>query len=389
MKVLIVTFEYVPFSGGIARYTYEIAQGLSRVGCSVRVLAPEYPDCHEIDARCAYRTERMKVGHGDSEFTRFIPGLRYLRNNIINFKPDIVLLTSDLAHGIGALTCYRFQIPFVAVVHGSEIVKHFPPKDIKKSIQSTWLKFCYSKADAVFCVSSYVRELMLGAGFEVQKLYVIYNGINDRLLTIPKNFNNIALIKNRYKLHNKKVILTIARLVSRKGQDLMIKAMPAILSRDANICYVVVGSGEDEMYLKKLAKDHNVEHAIIFTGEISEREKIDYLDLSDVFVLLSRSDGVRVEGLGLALLEAAARGKPLIGTNHGGINEIIDDDINGYLVEPANVEQVADRAMIILNNPDLAKNMGERVREKVSEYFTTTKMARQTKHRLEIILNLT
>jgi glycogen synthase len=66
VKVLIVTFEYVPFSGGIARYTYEIARGLSRVGCSVRVSAPEYPDCHEIDARCTFQTERMKVGHGNS-----------------------------------------------------------------------------------------------------------------------------------------------------------------------------------------------------------------------------------------------------------------------------------------------------------------------------------
>jgi phosphatidylinositol alpha-1,6-mannosyltransferase len=312
-----------------------------------------------------------------------------LRNTLINFKPEIVLLTSDLAHGIGALTCYRFQIPFVAVVHGSEIVKHFPPKNIRKSIQSPWLKFCYSKANAVFCVSSYVRELMLNAGFAAHKLYVIHNGIDDRLLTIPKNFDAMASLKNRYELHNKKVILTIARLVSRKGQEQMIRAMPAILSRDANIGYVIVGTGEDEMRLKQLAKDHNVEHAIIFTGEISERDTIDYLDLCDVFVFLSRSDGVRVEGLGIALLEAAARGKPLIGTFHGGINEIIDDGIHGYLVEPSDVEQIAERAVTILNNPALAKNMGERARKKVSEYFTATKMARQTKHRLEIILNLT
>ena len=119
MRVLIFTFEFAPYSGGIARYTHEVATGLSRLGCDVFVLAPSYGFGEELDTTEPFTTARMAVRHGGTELFRFVPGFVSLRRAIGRFSPDIVLLTSDLAHGIGAVVCARKGLPFVPVVHGS------------------------------------------------------------------------------------------------------------------------------------------------------------------------------------------------------------------------------------------------------------------------------
>ena len=387
MKVLIVTFEFVPFSGGIARYTYEIARGMAALDCQVTVLAPTYNHCKEIDAQSNFKTIRMPVRHdGKAEFLRFLPGLKSLNRQIVTSRPDVVLLTSDLAHGLGAVVCVRNQVPFAAVIHGSEIVKHFPPKSLRKYFQYPSLKFCYTRAGVVFCVSRYVRNLMLEAGFDGSKLFVVHNGIDEKLLSIPYNTEAVTALRQKHGLKNKKVILTIARLTARKGQDQMIRSMPALLTKDPNVCYILIGTGEDKNDLEKLVQEVGIKDAVIFTGEIAEAEKIHYLDLCDAFVLLSRNDGQRVEGLGISLLEATARAKPLIASSHGGIKEIVKDGVNGFFVDPRNYSQVADRIARILQDANLAKHLGESAKETVAENFTTSQMAQKTTQRLAALL---
>lgn len=385
MKVLIVTFEYLPFSGGIAKYTFEIAHGLANLNCEVKVLAPSYPN-QQDDRQRGFKVIRMNVRHESAEFLRFLPGLAGLFQGIRSFTPDIVLLNSDLAHGIGGFLCYLLRLPFVAVIHGSEITKHFPPQSFKKRFQRPWLHFCYSRANAIVCVSKYVRDLVKTAGFDETKLKVIYNGVDESLLSKPVNRRGIFAIRKRHNLHGKKILATVARLVRRKGQDRMIAAMPSILSRDSNICYVVVGAGEDEVRLKQLARQLNVAHAVIFTGEISEGQKNNYIDLCDIFVLLSRHDGQRVEGLGISLLEAAARGKPLIGAPHGGISEIIAEGSNGHLIDPANIAQLTETILELLNTPALIMAMGAAAKAKVAKHFTTSGMAGKTKALFDSVL---
>lgn len=385
MNVLIVTFEYVPFAGGIARYTFEVAKGLFRLGCTIRVLAPQYPGSTKIDRQCDFRTVRMKVTHGTKELTRFLPGLKYVRDHIKAFKPDAVLLTSDLAHGIGAWQCIRSRIPFCPVVHGSEIVKHFPHSGMKRRVQARWLKFSYDRANTVICVSEYVRNLMITAGFDGQKLQVIHNGIDEQLLTTPRNDNKIRALRERHNLQDRKVIMTMARVVQRKGQDQMIQALPKILNREPKACYMIVGAGSDASYFKRLAQETGVANNVIFTGEIPESEKIHYLDICDVFVLPSRGDGHRVEGLGISLLEAAARAKALIGTDHGGIKEIIKNAETGFLIPAHSREQLANRVIELLADPGLAQQLGAGAKRKISGAFTTVAMARKTKALLEAI----
>ncbi len=382
MKVLVVTFEFVPFSGGIAYYTQSIAKGLADLHCDVRVLAPRYPHDDAVDGQNRFHTVRMDVSHGTGELTRFVPGLRYLNEHIRQFDPDVALLTSDLAHGIGSWACKRSGVPFVTVVHGSEIVKHFPPRNLKQVIQSRWLRWAYTNAGAVFCVSHFVKSLMVSAGFDERRLMVVHNGVDDAMVETRTASADVAAVRTRYGLDGKLIILTLARLVPRKGQAQMIRAMPAILERYPNACYVIAGTGEESDRLKALAKDLAVDDAVVLTGEVPAVEKIPLLDLCDVYVLPSLAVGQRVEGLGIAVLEAAARARPVIGTRHGGIGEIIEDGVTGYLVDEADPAQLAARVLALLNDRPLAKRLGAAARERVQNEFLATHMSERSKHHL-------
>ncbi len=385
-KVLIVTFEFVPFSGGIANYTLSVAKGLAELGCEVRVLAPHYPNCEQGDRHRNFETVRMSVSHGAAELTRFVPGIRDLNRQLRGFRPDVALLTSDLAHGLGSLLCILHRIPYVTVVHGSEITKHFPARGVKRSVQALLLRRCYRRAHVVVCVSHFVRDLMLAAGFSAETLRVVHNGVDDAFLETPRSARHIAELRDRYELHEKKIVLTVARLVRRKGQREMIRALPAIRARFPETRYVIAGVGDEERHLRALAGQIGVQDAVVFTGEISDADRIHFLDLCDVYVLPSRGAGPRVEGLGIALLEAAARGKPLIGGRHGGIGEIIEDGKNGFLVDPTDPAQLATHVVRLFDEPETARRMGAAAHRTVLDRFRGVTMARATKRELETLL---
>lgn len=377
MKVLVVTFEYPPFSGGIATAAVTVAEGLAHLGCEARVLAPWYPGCEALDATFASTVARMRVGHGTREMVRFVPGFAHLFREISRFRPDVALLASDLAHGIGAVACGARRVPFVPIVHGSEIAKHFPPRTLKQRVQAVWLRHAYERADRVVCVSAYVRGLMEEAGFDPARLAVIRNGVADALTDVPRDPARERSLRSRLGVGDRRVVLTFARLTPRKGQDVMIRALPDVLRRHPRTCYLVAGTGDDRARLERLAEETGVAGAVVMAGRVPEEDKITLLDLCDVYVLPSREEAQRVEGLGIALLEAAARAKPLVAGRHGGVPEVVEHGVGGWLVDPQDPADVAARVGDLLDDPEGAARMGRAARERVSGRFLARSMASQ------------
>lgn len=383
MKVLVVTFEYPPFAGGIATWALTVAESLAGLGCSVRVLAPWYPGCEALDAGLASATVRMRVGHGTRELVRFVPGLVHARRELAAFRPDVALLASDLAHGVGAAACAAAGVPFVPVVHGSEIAKHFPPRTLKQRVQGAALAWAYRRAARVVCVSAYVRGLMVDAGFDPARTDVVRNGVPRRLLDAPRDPEREAGLRARLGLGDAPVLLTFARLTPRKGQDVVIRALPGILERHPAVRYVVAGGGDDEPRLRALAAQAGVARAVTFAGRVDEADKLALLDLSEVYVLPSREEAQRVEGLGIALLEAAARARPLVAGRHGGVPEVVEDGVNGVLVDPHDPGAVADAVGRLLGDPAAAAAMGSRGWARVEAEFLSDGMGRAYREILE------
>jgi phosphatidylinositol alpha-1,6-mannosyltransferase len=164
-----------------------------------------------------------------------------------------------------------------------------------------------------------------------------------------------------------RIILTVGRWQADeryKGMDTLISALPRLLHEWPDLQLVAVGGGDDQAWLEQLAEGCGVRRHVHFFSELSYPELAACYSACDIFALPSRG-----EGFGLVYLEAMARGKPVIGGAHGGAPEVIDDGRTGYLVQHGDAPQLATSIETLLANPELAREMGARGRERVNRDF--------------------
>ena len=170
-------------------------------------------------------------------------------------------------------------------------------------------------------------------------------------------------------LTDKKVIVSVGRLVHRKGQDTLVEALPAILSSVPDAHLIFVGEGPYKDYLVKRASELKVTQAITFIGRIQYAQLPRYICVGDIFAMPSRSRlaGLEVEGLGIVYLEASACGLAVIGGKSGGAPDAVLEGETGFAVDGTSPEEVANAAIKLLSDPALAQQMGARGRKWIIE----------------------
>ncbi|WP_019204223.1 glycosyltransferase family 4 protein [Tsukamurella sp. 1534] len=193
-------------------------------------------------------------------------------------------------------------------------------------------------------------------------------------------------LRARYGLgEDEPVVLCLSRLVPRKGQDMLIRALPRIRSTVPGAKLVIVGGGPYAETLHTLARQSGVDEAVIFTGGVAADELASHHNLGDVFAMpcRTRGAGLDVEGLGIVFLEASATGKPVVAGDSGGAPETVWEGESGHVVPGRDVEAIADAVAGLLADPDRAAAMGARGRELVGEHFNWRRLG----HRLQTLLN--
>jgi phosphatidylinositol alpha-1,6-mannosyltransferase len=191
-----------------------------------------------------------------------------------------------------------------------------------------------------------------------EKITLIHNGVDTKRFTPGRKS---AVLTDRHGLSGKKIILTIGRIVPRKGLDTVVRALPRILKQVPNAHYLIVGSGEYQPALKYLADKTGVADRVIFAGRVTESELVDYYRLCDVFAMPNRDmPGGDTEGFGLVFLEANACGKPVVGGRAGGAVEAVIDGENGLLVDGWSIQDVADAITRLLTDTKLYQHLAER-----------------------------
>ena len=270
---------------------------------------------------------------------------RYLRRE----KPEIVHTHLFGGDTWGRIAAIFARVPvIVSTEHNTNLDEGWAKRKIKK-----FLSFFTKK---IVAVSEAVREYSVSRDrIKAKKITVILNGIDILKFS--------AAEKERFS--NPPVIAVIGRLDEQKGHKYLFEALNLI--KMIQWVLWVVGDGSLKNNLELLAKDLNLRERIIFLG--ARRNVAEILGQIDIFVLPSLW-----EGLGLAVLEAAAAGKPIVASRVGGIPEIISDGETGILVEPKNVKSLADGLEHVLLGTAEAKEMGERVREVVREKFSVGQM---------------
>ncbi len=176
-------------------------------------------------------------------------------------------------------------------------------------------------------------------------------------------------IRARLGLTDRPVVVCVSRLVRRKGQDTLIRAMPRILAAEPDTVLLIVGGGPYEKDLRRLAQETGVAASVRFTGAVPWSELPAHYGAGDVFAMpcRTRRGGLDVEGLGIVYLEASATGLPVVAGDSGGAPDAVLDGETGWVVRGGSPEEAADRITTLLADAELRRRMGERGREWVEE----------------------
>lgn len=212
-------------------------------------------------------------------------------------------------------------------------------------------------ADKVIAVSSFTCDAMAGQmQLAPAAMELIQNGVDvERFVPAAPAPELIA----RHNLAGKQIILTVGRLVARKGVDMTIRAMQQVIARRPNVHYLIVGDGELRGELERMIADAGLEQWITIVGKVSDADLLRYFQLCDLFVMPNRTmpDG-DTEGFGLVFREANACGKPVVGGRAGGAVEAVEDGVSGLLVDGYNPDEIAAAIEAILGDPVLAQRLG-------------------------------
>jgi phosphatidylinositol alpha-1,6-mannosyltransferase len=267
----------------------------------------------------------------------------------------------------------------VAVIaHGMEVTKN--GDRLRRRIG---LKWAFGSADLAVAVSRYTRMRVLEFGVDPDHVRVLPCGVD------PERFRrrDRDAARAHFGLGDRPILLTLSRLVSRKGHDLVIHALPEILRAVPRALYVIAGPPNPpyEARLRALAQELGVGDALLFLGYVRPDEMADLYSAADVYVMASRtqSGDDNFEGFGITYLEANACGVPVVGADSGGVADAIVDGETGYLVPQDDAPALATRLTTLLADPVTAHRMGVAGRARVEREFTWDRIAARFLEALE------
>ena len=172
-------------------------------------------------------------------------------------------------------------------------------------------------------------------------------------------------LRSELELNDRPTIISVGRLVHRKGQDRLVEAMSRIVAELPDAILVFIGEGPHRKELDRLVAKHNLDKNVRFIGRIQYSDLPRYIALGDIFAMPSRSRlfGLEVEGLGIVYLEASACGLPVVGGSSGGAPDAVKDGVTGFVVDGNDIDQIAERIIHLLRDEELRRKMGKAGRD--------------------------
>jgi len=351
-SLLFVTPNFPPAIGGVQTYSAALARELSLRVRNFSVIAPLKRSARKEDRALPFRVVRVPELKDNFCFSATLPILALSRKHTY----DTVFCTHWTA-AYAAITARRAggAKKIYCAVHGKELLLR--PLSRVALAQSAYDKLretVLERADGFFPVSTYTADLLREAGVEQSRIAVVNNGV-DLKQYHPFDASDL---RERLNLAGRSVLLTVARLVERKGVDIVLRALVELRKQVSNIAYVVVGDGPAERELQALSRRLGVDDCVWWVGRAKNEELAQYFNLSDIFVMPARSERPDVEGFGLVFLEASACARPVVGTHAGGIPDAVAHGKTGLLVKPNNVEEFSSAVLGLLRDPEWASRLG-------------------------------
>jgi phosphatidylinositol alpha-1,6-mannosyltransferase len=336
MKTLLFTLEYPPFHGGVANY----------YGSLVKY----WPKPDEISV---LNNNDGRLINKKLPLLKWPPAYFILHKKIKQEKIQHILVGQILPLGsVAYLVSKTVKIKYSVFLHGMDL--SFAIINLRKK----WLAGKILKnADKIICINSYVAEMARQAFPDIKHKIIIVNpGVDGHIM---HNAQNITQLKEKYNLENKIVLLSVGRLVKRKGFDMVIKAMPAVLKRIPNLVYIILGDGEEQKNYELQITNYKLRNEVLIIKNASDQERNSWYNICDIFIMPSRNINGDFEGFGLVYLEANLAGKPVVAGKSGGVSDAVIDGLNGLLVDPEDLNQITSAITKLAQDQSLRQKLGE------------------------------
>lgn len=374
-----LTWEYPPrVVGGIARVVNDLSKRLIKDGHDVTVVTYKEGNVpyYELDKGVkVYRVDNFMINASN-----FIDWVMQLNFNMIAKASEIIQKEGefDVIHAHDWLVAYAaktlkhsYNIPLVSTIHATEAGRNSGIRDSQqKYINDTEWMLTYESTE-VIVNSNYMKgELQRLFGLPFEKINVVPNGVDLLLYSgVDRNYE----FRRRYAMDNEKIILFVGRLVYEKGVQHLIAAMPKILNGYHDAKLVIAGKGGMMDELKQEANALDLGDKVYFTGYINGKDVPKLYKAADVAVFPST-----YEPFGIVVLEAMLSERPIVVSDIGGLNEIVQHRENGMKCYAGNANSIADSILELLYNPELCANVTKKAKAKVRNEYNWNKIAQDT-----------
>jgi phosphatidylinositol alpha-1,6-mannosyltransferase len=367
-RQLLLSYDFPPIGGGIARVTGELARRYPPG--SLLISTGRYPGSAAVDAQLPNQVDRVGIR---STRLRTLQGLvlwsRRARRLARAFQPGFVWCGNLKPAGFPALWLHRREgIPYGLMFYGSELLL------LQQRIRNSRLKRAAAEltlrnAAVLVAISDWTRRLCLEVLSEI--------GSRADVRTIPLGTDPVHFrpgmdtrtVRARYGLDNRRWLLTVARLVGHKGIDTGLRVLAALRDAYPDLRYAIVGSGPTQPQLEKLACQLGIMDSVRFLTGVPDDDLPAIYNCAEIYLGLSRPEGLLMEGFGISLSEASACGIPVVGARQGGIPDAVREGETGLLVDSTDLSAVIEGVQALLQNQQLARELGRGGRRAVESYF--------------------
>lgn len=356
LRRALLTNEFMPSLGGVERLLHLRAREFEPA--TLTVFAPQVAGGADFDAGQPYTTRRAAlVGAaipGWAGLARSLAPAWQLYREHRRAPFDLIECGQCFPSIFVAALLRRLSgVPYLVWVHGNDLLG-----PARFRILRAALRGALGGALGVVANSSYTARLVAEFGVPKAAIRVIEPIVD--LQAFARQPASTAL-RQRYALGSGPVLLTVCRLVARKGVDLVIEALAQLAAKHPGLRYLVVGQGPEQRALQDLAARLGVAERVVFAGPVADAELAAHYHLASVFVMPSRFIGAEasVEGLGLVYLEAMAAGLPVVAGRSGGVPDIVHDGQNGLLVDPGSAPELVAALDSVLSDPVRAASLAD------------------------------
>ncbi|MCQ6273695.1 glycosyltransferase family 4 protein [Bacillus sp. V3B] len=382
-KILVLTWEFPPhIVGGLSRHVYGLTKSLSKMGYEIHVITARQEQLPVYERSEGVFVHRVNpLNENEKDFLIWIGGL----NIALSEKAETLAHTYqfDCIHAhdwlVGAAASVlknRLAIPLVTTIHATEFGRNNGIYTEMQSFIHEKERKLVEQSDQIIVCSDYMKQ-------EIQQLF---NPPIEKVITIPNGIDSESeIVVGQEGVLNgipidpsRKMIFSIGRIVKEKGFDTLIETAAILKKKGSNIYFLIAGKGPMLDEYRRKVDELQLTDTVFFIGFVDDNQRNKLFEHCDITVFPSL-----YEPFGIVALESMKANKPTIVSNTGGLKGIVQHLKTGLLMIPGSTDSLIEQIMRLLNDPNLAKQVGENGKRIVESLFSWNRVAEETKRVFE------